>query len=84
MPEGSPPIATRSPTVRARRRARVAPFLRVRRVEGAPVVAVRLWLWGGSGVEDVPGQAWVTGRMLAEGTAPATGEPSPKRASPRA
>ncbi|HEX2464261.1 MAG TPA: pitrilysin family protein [Thermoanaerobaculia bacterium] len=44
------------------------PFLRVRRVEGPPVVALRLWLWGGSRVEDVPGLAWVTGRMLSEGT----------------
>jgi len=43
-------------------------FLRVRRVEGPPVVAMRLWLWGGSRVEDVPGLAWVTGRMLTEGT----------------
>ncbi len=43
-------------------------FMRVRRVEGPPVVALRLWLWGGSRVEDVPGLAWVTGRMLSEGT----------------
>ena len=32
------------------------------------MVALRLWLWGGSRVEDVPGLAWVTGRMLSEGT----------------
>jgi zinc protease len=41
---------------------------RVRRVEGAPVVAVRLWLDGGTRVETIPGQGLVTGRMLEEGT----------------
>lgn len=41
---------------------------RVRRVEGAPVVAVRLWVPGGARAESVPGQAVVTGRMLTEGT----------------
>jgi zinc protease len=47
----------------------IAPaWLRVRRVEGPPVVAVRLWLWGGSRSETSPGLAWVTGRMLTEGT----------------
>jgi zinc protease len=43
-------------------------FLRVRRVDGPPVVALRLWLWGGSRVEEIPGLAWVCGRMLSEGT----------------
>ena len=43
-------------------------WLRVRRVAGPPVVAVRLWLWGGSRCEPLPGLAWVTGRMLTEGT----------------
>ncbi len=42
--------------------------LRVRHVEGAPVVAVRVWLCSGARVETVPGQAILTGRMLAEGT----------------
>ncbi|HEX9668392.1 MAG TPA: pitrilysin family protein [Thermoanaerobaculia bacterium] len=42
--------------------------LRVKRVEGAPVVAVRVWLRSGARVEHVPGQALITGRMLAEGT----------------
>lgn len=42
--------------------------IRVRRVEGAPVVAVRLWLRAGTRVEPVPGQALITGRMLTEGT----------------
>lgn len=41
---------------------------RVRRVPGAPVIAARLWLRGGSRLEDIPGQALVTGRLLAEGT----------------
>ena len=45
-----------------------APF-RVRRIEGAPVCALRLWLPGGCRNETVPGQAAVTGRMLSEGTA---------------
>jgi zinc protease len=42
--------------------------LQVRRVEAAPVVAVRVWLPGGARVETVPGLAYVTGRALAEGT----------------
>jgi zinc protease len=39
-----------------------------RRVEGAPVVAVRVWLPGGARAERVPGQALLAGRMLTEGT----------------
>lgn len=42
--------------------------VRVRRVAGPPVVAVRVWLHGGARVEAVPGQAFITGRLLAEGT----------------
>lgn len=42
--------------------------LQVRRVEATPVVAVRVWLPGGARVEAVPGLAYVTGRVLAEGT----------------
>jgi len=45
-----------------------APEVRVRRVEGAPVVAVRLWLRAGGRQEPIPGQALVAGRMLTEGT----------------
>lgn len=41
---------------------------RLRRVEGAPVVAVRLLLAGGARCEAIPGQALLTGRLLAEGT----------------
>ncbi|MCP3961819.1 MAG: insulinase family protein [bacterium] len=41
---------------------------RVRRVPGVPIVAARLWLWGGLRLERIPGQSLVTGRMLAEGT----------------
>ncbi|HEX9730516.1 MAG TPA: pitrilysin family protein [Thermoanaerobaculia bacterium] len=41
---------------------------RVKRVGEAPIVAVRLWLRGGARLEDVPGQALLTGRLLAEGT----------------
>ncbi|HLX07898.1 MAG TPA: pitrilysin family protein [Thermoanaerobaculia bacterium] len=41
---------------------------RVRRVEGAPVVAVRLWLDAGTRAEAIPGQGLLTGRMLEEGT----------------
>ncbi|HVG08961.1 MAG TPA: pitrilysin family protein [Thermoanaerobaculia bacterium] len=42
--------------------------VRVRRVEGAPVVAVRLGVRAGARVEPVPGQSLLTGRMLSEGT----------------
>lgn len=42
--------------------------LRVRRVEGPPVVAVRVCLWGGARLESVPGLALLTGRLLAEGS----------------
>jgi zinc protease len=45
-----------------------APRVRVKRVEGSPVVAVRLWLQAGARHEPVPGAALVTGRMLTEGT----------------
>ena len=43
--------------------------LRIRRVDGSPIVAIRILLPGGARFETVPGQALVTGRMLAEGTA---------------
>jgi len=42
--------------------------VRVRKVAGQPVIAVRVWLGGGARVEAIPGQALITGRMLAEGT----------------
>lgn len=42
--------------------------VRVRRVAGAPVVAVRVWIGGGARREASPGQALVAGRSLAEGT----------------
>lgn len=42
--------------------------VRVRRVEGSPVVAVRLSIQAGAREETLPGQSLVTGRMLAEGT----------------
>lgn len=42
--------------------------VRVRRVEGAPVVAARLWVRAGARLEPVPGLALATGRMLSEGT----------------
>jgi zinc protease len=41
---------------------------RVRRVPGAPVVAVRIVLAGGARSEAIPGTALVAGRALAEGT----------------
>ncbi|HWM94257.1 MAG TPA: pitrilysin family protein [Thermoanaerobaculia bacterium] len=49
-------------------RDRPAITVRTRRVEGAPVVAVRVGAWAGARVESVPGQALITGRMLGEGT----------------
>ncbi|MEO8197590.1 MAG: insulinase family protein, partial [Thermoanaerobaculia bacterium] len=42
---------------------------RLKRIEGAPVVAVRLLLAGGARSEAIPGQALLTGRLLTEGTA---------------
>ena len=39
-----------------------------RRVEDAPVVALRAWARGGSSIEPNPGLAAVTGRLLSEGT----------------
>jgi len=42
--------------------------IRIRRVSGAPVVAVRVWLPGGSTAEAQPGQALLSGRLLLEGT----------------
>ena len=41
---------------------------RVRRVSGVPIVAARIWLRGGSRLEQIPGQSLVTGRLLCEGT----------------
>lgn len=42
--------------------------VRVRRVEGMPVVAARMVLRGGARAETKPGQSLITGRMLAEGS----------------
>lgn len=42
--------------------------IRVMRVPGAPVVAARLWLWGGARHEEIPGLGAITGRLLSEGT----------------
>lgn len=41
---------------------------RIRHVQGAPVVSARIWLQGGARAEQIPGQALVTGRLLAEGS----------------
>lgn len=43
-------------------------WVRVRRIEGAPVVAVRVALAGGARLEPAPSVALLTGRLLAEGT----------------
>lgn len=43
-------------------------IVRARRVEGAPVVAIRAWLPGGARSEPRPGVALMTGRLLAEGS----------------
>lgn len=42
--------------------------MRVRRVPGPGIVAVRAWVSGGARTEAIPGQAVVTGRSLTEGT----------------
>jgi zinc protease len=57
-----------SRAVAAERQRRPGLAARVRRVEGSPLVAVRLWVNAGSRVEATPGQALLTGRMLEEGT----------------
>lgn len=44
------------------------PALRVRRLAGAPVVAVRVLAAGGARVEPAPSRALVTGRLLDEGS----------------
>jgi zinc protease len=40
----------------------------VRGHAGAPICALRLWLFAGSRLEGIPGEATVTGRLLSEGT----------------
>lgn len=42
--------------------------VRVRRVPGVPVISARILLWGGSRLEEIPGQSLLTGRLLTEGT----------------
>ena len=42
--------------------------VRVKRVGEMPIVAARVLLRGGARLEEIPGQALLTGRMLAEGT----------------
>jgi zinc protease len=60
-PEGPVVEAPASP-------ASPAPEIRVRRIDGSPVVAVRLWLRAGARHEAKPGQALLSGRGLAEGS----------------
>ncbi len=43
--------------------------IRVERVPGLPLVALRTWLVAGSRLEPTPGLSLVTGRLLGEGTA---------------
>lgn len=50
-------------------RGQTEPFVvRTKRLDGLPVISIRLWLRGGSREEEIPGLALITGRMLAEGT----------------
>jgi zinc protease len=42
--------------------------VRCRRVEGAPVVALRAWVRAGARIEERPGLALLTGRLLSEGS----------------
>ncbi len=42
--------------------------VRCRRVEGAPVVALRAWVRAGARIEERPGLALLTGRLLCEGS----------------
>ncbi|MEM7581781.1 MAG: pitrilysin family protein [Acidobacteriota bacterium] len=41
---------------------------RTRRVGGVPIVAARVFLRGGLRLEEIPGQSYVTGRLLVEGS----------------
>jgi len=45
------------------------PRVRARRVAGAPIAALRVWLCAGERNAHVPGEALLAGRMLEEGTA---------------
>jgi zinc protease len=42
--------------------------VRSRRVEGAPVVSLRAWVRAGARIEETPGLALLTGRLLSEGS----------------
>ncbi len=42
--------------------------IRTRRVGGAPVVALRAWVRAGARIEETPGLALLTGRLLSEGS----------------
>jgi predicted Zn-dependent peptidase len=42
--------------------------VRARRLEGAPVLALRAWVRGGARSESRPGEALICGRLLGEGT----------------
>jgi zinc protease len=45
------------------------PRVRARRLPGVPVVSIRVLALGGARAEQIPGQAYLAGRMLGEGTA---------------
>ncbi len=57
-----------SPEAAVEARPASALTIRARHVAGVPVVAVRVVLPGGARRERLPGEAYVTGRMLGEGT----------------
>jgi len=59
-------VSVQTPSAFSRQEEILVP--RVKRVEGAPVVTIRAVVSGGARVEEIPGQALVTGRLLAEGT----------------
>lgn len=60
--------AVETPPLRMAPPPAAAPRVAVRRVEGVPVVALRIWLPGGAEAEPSPGTAWATGQLLLEGT----------------
>ncbi len=59
----------RGPAPSPRPAAPAPAVLRVRRLEGTPAISVRVLLRGGARADEIPGQALVTGRLLAEGSA---------------
>lgn len=68
VPAGSPGHETQGQSLLRENEGAKALAVRTRRVEGAPVVTVRVVAAGGARGEEIPGQGLVAGRMLSEGS----------------